>query len=208
MAVPAFPTLHEHLQCEHDGLRERTQSRELLVAGRFLKVVRDQVMLPDGKLSSREFVQHPGAVVVVPLLEGGRLLLERQYRHPVERVMIEFPAGKLDDGEPGLRCAQRELLEETGCVAREWAFAGTMHNCIGYSDEHIDIWFARDLQFQGQALDDGEALRVYAASLPDLLQRARSGELTDAKTLTALLWLQQVHAGQWALDWYESAAKA
>ena len=201
MAIPAFPTLHQHLQAEHEGLRERTQSRELLVQGRFLKVVRDQVMLPNGKLSSREFVQHPGAVVIVPLLDDGRLLLERQYRHPVERVMIEFPAGKLDDGEPGLRCAQRELLEETGCVAREWAFAGTMNNCIGYSDEHIDIWFARGLDYHQQQLEEGELLDLVVATPQDMLQSMREGLLTDAKTITCMLWLQQLLDGSWQPDW-------
>ena len=207
-ANSSFPSLVQQVKDNHQPLAEVTQEQQCVLQGSFLRVVRDTVMQPNGRLATREYVKHPGAVVVVPMLDDGSYLLERQYRHPMGRMMIEFPAGKLDDGEPGLLCAQRELLEETGCVAREWAYAGVMHNCIGYSDEHIDIWFARDLQFQGQALDDGEALRVYAASLPDLLQRARSGELTDAKTLTALLWLQQVHAGQWALDWYESAAKA
>ena len=120
--------------------------------------------------------------------------------------MIEFPAGKIDAGEPSLASAQRELREETGFTAREWALAGVMHNCIGYSDEQIDIWFARGLQFQGQALDEGEALQVYAASLPDLLQRVRNGELTDAKTLTALLWAQQVELGLWSLPWQAATA--
>ena len=76
-----------------------------------------------------------------------------------------------------------------------------MHNCIAYSDEHIDIWFAKDLHFHGQKLDVGEFLQVYAATLPELLQRVRNGQLTDAKTLSALLWLQQANSGAWPLDW-------
>lgn len=207
MSMPV-PFLPPDLDAQPTDLAEQLLHSEQVLHGHFLRAWRDTVKLPNGQQAGREYVRHPGAVVIVASLPDGRYLIEYQYRHPVGRAMLEFPAGKIDAGEPSLASAQRELREETGFVAGQWAFAGVMHNCIGYSDEHIDIWFARDLQFQGQALDDGEALRVYAASLPDLLQRARSGELTDAKTLTALLWLQQVHAGQWALDWYESAAKA
>ncbi|MDO5652919.1 MAG: NUDIX hydrolase, partial [Brachymonas sp.] len=163
------------------------------------------VRLPTGALAGREYVQHPGAVVIVGVLEhesaAPRYVVEYQYRHPVGRAMIEFPAGKLDPQEPGLHCARREFLEETGFAARQWAFAGAMHNCIGYSDERIDIWFARDLHYCGQQLDDGELLRVYAAPLSDLLQRVQNGALTDAKTITALLWAQQVEQGTWSLPW-------
>ena len=207
MAMPV-PSLPPDLDAQPTDLAEQLLHSEQDLHDKILRAWRDTVKLPNGQQAGREYVRHQGAVVIVASLPDGRYLIEYQFRHPVGRAMLEFPAGKIDAGEPSLASAQRELREETGFVAGQWAFAGVMHNCIGYSDEHIDIWFARDLQFQGQALDDGEALRVYAASLPDLLQRARSGELTDAKTLTALLWLQQVHAGQWALDWYESAAKA
>lgn len=130
-------------------------------------------------------------------LPDGRYLIEYQYRHPVGRAMLEFPAGKIDAGEPSLASAQRELREETGFVAGQWAFAGVMHNCIGYSDEHIDIWFARDLQFQGQALDDGGSFAGMPHRCQICCNAHAAAELTDAKTLTALLWLQQVHAGQW-----------
>jgi len=127
-------------------LKEELLARAEVFRGAFLKVVRDIVRLPDGKTAPREMVLHPGAVVVIALLDDGRVVLERQWRHPVGRVMIEFPAGKLDAGEDRLACARRELLEETGYSAREWAHAGVMHPCIGYSDEFLDIWFARGLQ--------------------------------------------------------------
>lgn len=95
-------------------LTEHMLSSTRVYEGSFIRVQRDEVRLPDGKQATREYVLHPGAVMIVAVLPDGRLVLERQYRHPVKRVMIEFPAGKLDPGEGGLRCAQRELLEETG----------------------------------------------------------------------------------------------
>ena len=184
---------------------ETTVAQEKILTGRFLHAVRDTVRLPDGNAAMREYIQHPGAAVIVPCLGDGLYLVEYQYRHPMRRAMIEFPAGKLEAGEPELLCAQRELREETGFTAGLWAHAGTMHNCIGYSDERIEIWFARELQFQGQQLDAGEFLQIHTATLADLLQRAREGTLTDAKTLTALLWAQQLASGAWQLDWQSSS---
>ena len=139
--------------------------------------------------------------MIVAQLEGGRLVLERQYRHPMRAVMIEFPAGKLDPGEASWACAQRELLEETGYSARQWARAGVLHPVISYSTEFIDIWFARDLTLGKRKLDDGEFLDVFTATSSELLAWCRNGEVTDAKTLTGVLWLQNVLSGAWALDW-------
>ena len=201
-----FTALPSNLPPAPECLLETTVAQEKILTGRFLHAVRDTVRLPDGNTAVREYIQHPGAVVIVPCLDDGLYLVEYQYRHPMRRAMIEFPAGKLEAGEPDLLCAQRELREETGFTAGLWAHAGTMHNCIGYSDERIEIWFARDLQFQGQRLDAGEFLQIHTATLPDLLQRAREGTLTDAKTLTALLWAQQVASGAWRLDWQTQGA--
>ena len=186
----------------HDGhLREKTVSSEPLFQGHFLKAVRDHVQLPDGGHATREFIIHPGAVMVVPILDDGRVVVERQYRHPVDRVMIEFPAGKLDPGEDHLACARRELREETGYSAREWAYAGQLHPVISYSTEFIDVWFARGLTLGERRLDAGEFLDVFTATPQQLMDWTRSGELTDAKTLIGLLWLQNVMAGTWTLDW-------
>lgn len=186
----------------HDPhLTEETIAREELLRGRFLHAVRDTVRLPDGGTSHREFILHPGAVVVVGLLDDGQVILERQYRHPVGQVFIEFPAGKIDPGEDRLACAQRELLEETGYTAREWAHAGQMHPCIGYSDEFIDIWFARGLKRGERQLDHGEFLEVITATPQQLLDWVRDGAVTDGKTLSCLVWLQNVLSGQWVLDW-------
>jgi ADP-ribose pyrophosphatase len=187
------------------ALREVALSSESVFQGSFLHAVRDQVRLPDGALATREYFVHPGAVMVIPLLEDGqggfRVVLERQYRHPVGRVMLEFPAGKLDAGEATQTCAQRELREETGYTAREWAHAGVMHPVIAYSTEFIDIWFARGLQLGEQRLDSGEFLEVFTATPQELLQWCQHGQVTDAKTLAGALWLQNVLHGDWTLDW-------
>lgn len=182
-------------------LIEHTMQREALLQGRFLQVLRDTVRLPDGGSDTREYIVHPGAVMVVPVLDDGRLVLERQYRHPMGRVMLEFPAGKLDAGEDTWTCGRRELLEETGYTAREWARAGVLHPVISYSTEFIEIWFARGLTLQERQLDAGEFLEVFTASLDELLLWCRDGTVTDAKTLSATLWLQNLRSGDWALDW-------
>jgi len=183
-------------------LRETTIASEQVFRGRLLDVRCDTVQLPDGGTATREYVVHPGAVMVVPILDDGRLVIERQYRHPLQRVMLEFPAGKIDAGEPGIACAVRELAEETGYRAREWAHAGVLHNAIAYSSEGIQIWFARGLTLGDRGLDEGEFLDVSTATLDELLQLAQRGELTDAKTLIALLWLQNWQAGRWPLSWH------
>ena len=182
-------------------LREHTTEARQVYRGRFLDVRRDEVRLPDGTLTHREFIVHPGAVMAVPLLPDGRLVVVRQYRYPLRRAMLEFPAGKLDAGEAPWDCAIRELREETGYLAREWARAGVLHNAIAYSDEGIEIWFARSLRGGAAQLDVGEFLDVSTASQQELEQMAVSGEVTDAKTLIGLLWLRNWREGRWPLRW-------
>lgn len=182
-------------------LREHFISSEDVFSGRLLHVRRDQVRLPGGDTATREFIVHPGAVMIIPMLDDGRLIVERQFRYPMGRVMLEFPAGKIDAGEPLLECAARELAEETGYRAAQWAYAGLLHNAIAYSTEAIHIWFARGLRLGERALDHGEMLDVDSASLDELLAMVQRGELTDAKTLIALLWLEKVRQGAWTLEW-------
>lgn len=166
--------------------------------GPFLQVHRDQIRLPDGKTSHREYIRHPGAVAILPLFADGRVLLERQFRYPNNQVFIEFPAGKIDPGEDHLVCAKRELLEETGITAARWDFIATIHNAIAYSDEHLELFLARDLT-QGEAqLDDGEFLQTFTATVPELLAMIRRGEVTDVKTIIGAFWLEKVLDGSWA----------
>ena len=182
-------------------LREDTLTSEAVYQGHFLELRRDQVVLPDGREATREYVVHPGAVMIVAILPDGRLVMERQYRYPVRQTMIEFPAGKLDAGEGGLACAQRELLEETGYRAGRWAKAGIMHPVIGYATEVIEVWFADDLSLGERQLDEGEFLDVFSATQQELEDWMRDGLLTDAKTVVGMMWLLQWRAGRWPLQW-------
>lgn len=188
-------------------LIETKVAGESLFTGQFLKAFRDSVRLPDGTGATREYVVHPGAVLIIPLLESTpgdvRVVLERQFRYPVQQVMIEFPAGKLDVGEDIFSCAKRELLEETGYRAKEWARAGLLHPVIAYSTEFIDIWFARGLTLGERQLDEGEFIEVFTASPVELLGWCCDGRVTDGKTLAATLWLQNVLSGAWSLNWIQ-----
>jgi ADP-ribose pyrophosphatase len=195
-AVPGLP-----LASDDTHLRETLLSTELLQQGSFLQWRRDRVALPDGREAIREFVMHPGAVMIIPVLPDGRLVVERQFRYPVGMTMIEFPAGKLDLGEGALACAKRELLEETGYSATRWARAGVMHPVIGYANEFIEVWFAEGLSQGERHLDEGEFLDVFSASQQELEQWMRQGQLTDAKTIVGMMWLQQWRSSQCTLVW-------
>jgi ADP-ribose pyrophosphatase len=159
---------------------------EVVFDGKLLEVRSDRVKLPSGSVATREFVVHPGAVLVVPVLDDGRFVLERQFRYPVGRVMLEFPAGKIDEGESTLATAQRELKEEAGYTAAAWKPLGTIHPEIGYSTEFIEIYEATRLTHVGQSLDEGEFLDIVTMSEDELLTTFDCGGLTDAKTIAAL----------------------
>jgi len=189
------------LGADTSHLRETTIESEQIWKGRLLDVRRDRVSLPDGSSAHREYIVHPGAVMVVAMLDDDRLIVERQWRHPIGKALLEFPAGKLEAGEPVIACAVRELFEETGYRAAEWARAGLTHNAIAYATEGIEIWFARGLTAGQRQLDAGEFLDVLEASAEELEAAAHAGELTDAKTLIGLLWLRNWRAGRWPLQW-------
>ena len=182
-------------------LIERFVSREVRLTGGFLTVLRDTVRLPDGGTATREYIRHPGAVAIVPILDDGRVVMVRQYRHPIGHVMLEWPAGKLDPHESVHACAIRELREETGFLAAEWARAGVFHNACAYSDEGIEIWFARGLRAGPTDLDAGEFVEASVHDPEDLLQQVHRGEITDMKTALGVLWLARWRSGGWTLPW-------
>ncbi len=182
-------------------LEEVSLHSEQVFDGHFLRVWRDTVRLPDGAQAQREYIRHSGAVMVVPLLGDGRVLMERQWRTPMRRVMVEFPAGKLDVGESWQACAQRELREETGYRAREWAYIGTINNAISYSDEIIHLAFARGLEAGAQQLDAHEFLELIEVDGDELMDWVRNGRVTDVKTVIGSFWLDKLRRGDWPLDW-------
>lgn len=172
-------------------LTEHCISSETIASGGMLQVKRDQVRLPSGGQSQREYIIHLGAVVVVPILPNGNIILEKQFRYPLHQVFIELPAGKIDAGEDILVTGQRELLEETGYSASDWFKLGHQHPCIGYSNEVIHMYLARGLSAGDHARDEDESLEVFEASLADCMQMISKGEITDGKTIVALFFAEK-----------------
>ncbi|WP_020168794.1 MULTISPECIES: NUDIX domain-containing protein [Methylotenera] len=172
-------------------LTEHCISSETIASGGMLTVKRDQVRLPNGHSSQREYVTHPGAVVIVPILPNGNVILERQFRYPLHQVFIELPAGKIDAGEEILITGQRELLEETGYSASDWIKLGYQHPCIGYSNEVIYMYSARGLTAGAHQRDADEALEVFEASFADCMHMIQTGEITDGKTIVALFFAEK-----------------
>jgi ADP-ribose pyrophosphatase len=162
-----------------------------VLEGRMLTVKRDEVRLPNGNLSQREYVIHPGAVVIVPMLANGNIVLERQFRYPLQQVFIELPAGKIDQGEEALVTGQRELLEETGYSASDWVSLGCQHPCIGYSNEVIHMYLATGLSAGEHHRDADEALDVFDMPFDECMRMVQCGEITDGKTLLALFVAKQ-----------------
>jgi len=181
-----------------EPLAEVTLESRLAYQGVFFDVVNDRVRCPDGHIGTREYILHPGAVMVVALADDGSVLLERQYRHPVGRAFIEMPAGKLEPGEDVLTCAQRELQEETGYRAARWQRLGAFHNAIGYSNEKIEVYLARELSLGATATEAGEVLEVFTAPLGRLLQWIDDGTVTDVKTIIGAYWLERFLAARGA----------
>jgi len=179
---------------DDDPLAEQTLDSRIAFEGVFLRLFVDQVRTADGHESTREYVRHPGAVMMIPLLDDGRVVLERQYRYPLGRSLIEFPAGKIDPGEALLECARRELLEETGYVASDWTYLGGFHNAVAYSDEKIEVFLARGLRLERSRLDAGEVLEVFTTPWRHLYDWIADGTLTDVKTIVGTYWLERALA--------------
>jgi ADP-ribose pyrophosphatase len=190
----------------HDAaLIETCVDSKTVHQGPFLTLKCDTVRLPDGKQATREYVQHPGAVMVIPLFDDGRVLLESQYRYPMGKVMVEYPAGKLDSNERALACAVRELREETGYTAREYVYLTRVHPIISYSTEFIDIYLARGLTAGERKLDEGEFLELFTATVEEMSEWIRMGKVTDVKTIIGTFWLEKVLSGVWPMGAPESA---
>ena len=172
-------------------LTETTLSSERVLEGKMIRVNLDRVRLPDGGESWREYVLHPGAVIIAAFIDDDTLLFEHQFRYPVRRHFIELPAGKIDIGEPHAETARRELLEETGHTAAHWHHAATLHAGIGYSNEVIELHVARQLTQVGHQRDQGEFLEVFTMSLDEAVDMVGAGEITDTKSAFSLLWLDK-----------------
>lgn len=178
-------------------LKEKTLSSKQVYRGRFLKVEQDQVQAPDGKIYFREYIIHPGAAMIIPLLPNGNVVMIHQYRHAVKQVFLEFPAGKRDHEENTIVTGQRELKEETGYEAKEWKFLTTIHPVIGYSDEHIDLYLAKDLTLAERQLDHGEFIDVIEVTPKDLMKYVQEGKVSDVKTQIGAFWLDKILRGEW-----------
>ena len=169
-------------------LRETQLSSREIFDGRILHVFEDTVRLPNGAAASREYLRHIGAVCVIPVLEDGSVLVERQYRYPVAQVLTEIPAGKLDTkDEDHLLAAQRELREETGATAARWPSLGLFYPACAYSDEAIEMYLAQGLHFGERHLDADEFLNVARVPLTELVEEVMAGRIPDAKTQIAIL---------------------
>ena len=175
---------------EDGHLVETTISSRDVYRGQLLHIKSDRVRLPDGSEATREYVVHPGAAMIIPILPDGRLLMERQYRYPIGRVMLEFPAGRLDPGEDMLKTAQRELMEETGYRADQWEWLAEVHPIISYTTERIEIFLATGLVLERPQLDAGEFLETIVVDFADAFARMKAGKITDVKTIIGLYQLR------------------
>lgn len=183
---------------EYEHLREVQLDSTQVFRGNLLDVRRDRVRLPDGNSCLREYIRHQGAAVIIAERDDRKIVFVRQYRYPLQRSFLELPAGKIDPGEAAADTARRELREETGYAASLWRHLGVLHPCVGYSDERIEIFLATGVQRCSQReLDDSEFIDVLALSLEEALQAVRDGRITDAKTLSGLLWAEKALVCGW-----------
>jgi len=171
---------------------EKPLSSRTAYSGRLLVVKEDEVRLPDGGQARREYIQHQGAVVVIPMVDRDTVLLEHQFRYPLRRHFLELPAGKIEPGEPPDETARRELLEETGYRAGDWSFLTTLHPCVGYSDERIELFLARDLVFEGHPGEEDEFIETVSMPIDEALAKIFAREITEAKTILGVFWADRL----------------
>ena len=172
-------------------LKETQKSSEKIFSGKLIDLYFDHVELPNGKSSTREWINHPGAVCIIPILPDGNLCLIRQYRYGPRDEFIEIPAGKLDAGEDPLVCAKRELKEEIGYIAGKFTFLTNIYPAIGFSNEKMWMYLAEDLQLSNQSLDQDEFLELLPLSLEEAIDLINQGKITDVKTIIGVLWLDR-----------------
>ena len=172
-------------------LKEIKRSSEIIFQGRLLDVRRDEVILPNGNTSTREWIKHPGAVCCVPILPDGKIGLIRQFRYPVNQEMIELPAGKLNTGEKPETCAVRELEEEIGYKPDKLTFLTHIHPAIGFANEKMWLYLAEDLVMTEPNLDTDEFLELIPTKLEAALEMVWNVKITDVKTIIGLLWVDR-----------------
>jgi len=176
---------------------EHTVASRTVYHGRLLQVLEDEVRMPDGKTGRREYVRHPGAVAMIPMLDSETVVLVRQFRYATGRHFYEIPAGKIDAGEGLLETGKRELREECGYEAARWQRLTTLDPCIGYSDERIELYLALDLNRIAAAPEDGEFIEVITLTLSDSMRWVQTGRITDVKTIVGLMWAERLASGLW-----------
>ncbi len=190
---------------ESKELIETSLEARVVHHGRFLTIRDDVVELPGGYSAKREFVEHRGSAMIVPVCDDGNVVVENVFRYPIGQVCLEFPAGMVDDGEDSLNCARRELLEETGFVASEWAFLGRFYNAAPYSSEFIDLWLARKLNYRKPANDVLEPLKVLKYNFEQLVSDATHGLVLDMRTAMATMLAAKVLSGSRQIDWIDKS---
>jgi ADP-ribose pyrophosphatase len=161
-------------------------SRTTLNRGRVFSLIRENVTLDNGVTTDLEFVEHPGATAIIPMLNESRVLLLKQYRHPLRKYIWEIPAGTIDPQESVLNCAKRELIEETGYSANQWRKLGEITPVPGYSDERIHIYLATELQTAEQDLDRDEIINIHEVDYIEAMEMIKTGKIQDAKSIVGL----------------------
>ena len=173
-------------------LKESTISTTVVYKGDFLDVRRDEVLLPNGKTGAREWINHPGAVVIIPILPDGEIALIKQFRYAAGSEFIELPAGKLDSGEDPEECALRELEEEIGYRANKIKFLANIHPAIGFTNEIMGVFLAENLEKTEHNRDKDEFLEIVPTTLTEALNLVWENKITDVKSIIGLLWLKKI----------------
>lgn len=164
----------------------KINDRQIIHRGRVYNLIRENVTLDNGVITDIEFVEHPGATAIIPMLNESRIILLKQYRHALRKYIWEIPAGTIDPQESVINCAKRELIEETGYSAEQWQKLGEMTPVPGYSDERIHIYLATDLQPTGQNLDRDEIINVHEIEISEAMEMVNAGKIQDAKSIAGL----------------------